>query len=56
MLFPLQSNATAQGRQTCGPTSLKMPQSFARGTDFEKPPRCLPSLAADCWAILYIIS
>ena len=38
----------AQGRQTCGATNLKLPISLMRGTDLEKPPSCLPSLAADC--------
>jgi len=40
--------ATAQGRQTGGATTDELPLSLMRGTALEKPPSCLPSLAADC--------
>jgi hypothetical protein len=33
---------------SAGATNYELAPDFMRSTDFEKPPRCLPSLAADC--------
>jgi len=41
-LYP--PNGMHKGRQTHGATNYEIPPDIMRGTDLEKPPRCLPSL------------
>ncbi len=44
------SIVTAQVRQICGTTNFQLQLSLLRSTDFQKPPRYLPSPAADGYA------
>ena len=41
-----------RGGKQCGATDCELPIDLLQGTDLEKPPRCLPSLAADCYEII----